>query len=281
MWSPRWATMTEGFARVRAVIRHPDPLAVALLAVGAAGLARGLEVLAGGIRPTGVTPVSTTAALVLGLLGLWHLDEPASSLLGDRSRLRTALFVGGLGVLAVQVGAHLVQVATLVPAVGSPVVAIRGINPATGTGRYVWIYVAVGVAVAALAEELLFRGLALRGLERRLPFHRANAAQAGLFGLWHLAWPLALATGPLDPPVPLPVLAVGTVLVTGVVGASFGVLARSTDSLWTPVLAHALHNGVAVFVHVRTDGVDRASALAPALVVGYVLLAWVVWRRRG
>lgn len=273
--------MTEGFARVRAVIRHPDPLAVALLAVGAAGLARGLEVLAGGIRPTGVTPVSTTAALVLGLLGLWHLDEPASSLLGDRSRLRTALFVGGLGVLAVQVGAHLVQVATLVPAVGSPVVAIRGINPATGTGRYVWIYVAVGVAVAALAEELLFRGLALRGLERRLPFHRANAAQAGLFGLWHLAWPLALATGPLDPPVPLPVLAVGTVLVTGVVGASFGVLARSTDSLWTPVLAHALHNGVAVFVHVRTDGVDRASALAPALVVGYVLLAWVVWRRRG
>jgi membrane protease YdiL (CAAX protease family) len=140
-------------------------------------------------------------------------------------------------------------------------------------------YVVVGVCLTAVGEELLFRGGVLRAFEGRLPFHGANLAQAGLFGLWHLAWPLTLAVGPAEPPVALPVLALGTVLVTGLVGVVFGMLTRATETLWTPVLAHLVHNGVAVVVHVRAAGVDRAGVLSPVLVLGYAVLAWLVWRR--
>lgn len=253
-----------------------DPWQWALLAVGTAGLVRGVEVVAGGFRPAGILPVSTGVALAIAAVALWHPAVPPHVRRGGRRQLPRALLVGGLGVLAVHAGAHLLQVAAIGLAGGSPAVVLGGTNPVTGTGRFVATYVVAGVLLAALVEEVLFRGLLFETFTRDLSVRRANALQAGLFGCWHLAWPLALAVGPLEPPVSLPVLAVGTVLVTGLVGAVLGVLARSTGSLLTPIVAHAVHNGVAVFVHVRVGGLDRANVLAPALVVGYVLLAWVV-----
>lgn len=273
--------MAGALARVRTGAGPLAPSGWALLAVGAAGLARGLEVLAGGFRPAGVLPVSTGVALVLALGGVAsrrRADRPGPGRVRSR-RLRRALLVGGLSVLGIQAGAHLLQVAALALAGAVPALLVEGLNPVTGTGRYVGVYLVVGVVLAALAEEVLFRGVLLDSLARRFSFHRANALQAGLFGCWHLAWPLALAVGPLEAPVALPVLAAGTVLVTGLVGAVFGVFVRTTGTLWTPILGHVVHNGVAVFVHVRVAGLDRAGVLAPALVVGYAGLAWVVWRR--
>lgn len=273
--------MAGALARPSTAAGQLAPSSWALLAIGAAGLARGLEVLAGGFRPAGVLPVSTGVALALALVGvaLWNPASPAPGRYSRGRRLRRAIVLGGLCVLGIQALAHLLQVVAVALASTAPTLLVEGLNPVTGSDRYVGVYLAVGVVLAALAEELLFRGLLLGTLARRLSFHRANAVQGALFGCWHLAWPLALAVGPLEAPVALPILAAGTVLVTGLVGAVFGAFVRRTATLWTAVLAHVLHNGVAVFVHVRAAGVDRADVLAPALVVGYATLAWVVWRR--
>lgn len=260
-------------AQVRETAAGVGPAGWALLAVGTAGLARGAEVVAGGGTRTGVLAASTAVALLLGALAYRRATAARVARPPEARRLGLAVLVGGLGGLAVQAGAHALQVLALALTGRSTTVVVTGINPATGTGRHLATYLVVGVLLAALAEELLFRGAVRRAAVHRWGGRRGNAVQAGLFGLWHLAWPLALALGPLDPPVALPVLAVGTVLVTGVVGAIFGVLVRATGTLWTPILAHVVHNGVAVFVHVRAGGTDRAGVLAPALIVGYVALA--------
>jgi len=251
---------------------------VVLVAVSVVGGIRLLEVVAGGTPGTGVLVWSTSSAALVGAALVWSSAGRDVRTVPSPSTPR-ALLVGGLAVVGVQALAHALQAGAVALGGGEPVVAVEGVNPVTKTDAGLGQYLLVGVCLTAAGEELLFRGGALRALQRRLTFHRANLAQAGLFGLWHLAWPLTLALGPAEPPVALPVLALGTVLVTGLVGVVFGMLARATGTLWTPVLAHMVHNGVAVFVHVRAAGIDRASVLSPVLVLGYAVLAWLVWRR--
>jgi len=255
---------------------YPPLVLVAVLAVSGIRL---LEILVGNAPATGVLVWSTSVTALVGAVFVWSTIGENARSVPSLSTATHALLVGGLAVASVQTLAHALQVGAVALGGGEMVVAVEAVNPVTKTDAGLARYVLVGVCLTAVGEELLFRGAILRTFERRLPFHGANLAQAGLFGLWHLAWPLTLAVGPADPPVALPVLAVGTVLVTGLVGVVFGMLARSTGTLWTPVLAHFVHNGVAVVVHVRAAGVDRAGVLSPALVLGYALLAWLVWRR--
>jgi membrane protease YdiL (CAAX protease family) len=257
---------------------RPDP-AVAVLAVLGVGGVRLVEVLATETPETGVLVWSTAGAALVGGVLVWSTRDGVSPPAPSRARAVRALLVGGVAVAGVQAVAHALQVGAVALGDGAAVVAVEAVNPVTKTGTGVARYVLVGVGLTAVGEELLFRGAALGAFERRLPFHGANLAQAGLFGLWHLAWPLTLALGPGKPPVAPPVLALGTVLVTGLVGVVFGMLARATGTLWAPVLAHAVHNGVAVVVHVRAAGIDRAGVLSPTLVLGYAVLSWLVWRR--
>lgn len=259
--------------------RHPRATAFGALALAATG--RTLEVLLGVHEAVGSPAVSPILALLGGVLAYRAAGRPGVGFVRDRAALARALAVGGLGVLAVQAVAHGLEIAALSLAGADPALAIEGISPSTKSTdpAHVGAYLLLGVLLTALGEELLFRGALLGTLAERLGFWRANAAQAGLFGAWHLAWPLAVALGPFEPPVPMAVYALGFVVVPAFVGGVLGVLVRATGTLWTAVLAHAVHNGVAVFVHVRADGGVGVSVLSAGLIVGYAVLAgWVWWR---
>ena len=91
-------------------------------------------------------------------------------------------------------------------------------------------------ALQAAAQELQFRGLLLGALERVMPPPAADAAQAALFGLAHIA---VLYEGPVGTVVPA----------TVALGLLLGWLTRWTGSLWPAIVVHAaLEIGVAVAI---------------------------------
>jgi membrane protease YdiL (CAAX protease family) len=284
------------------------PAVAALFVLGVVVAVRTVEVLAGVHRDLGAPAATPVLAITLGG-ALWGIGSNGGGQVdhgsdaggqvgtdghdgrvgrsvgavrraispGQRPVVR-ALLVGGVGVLSAQAVAHALQVGALAVGGAEGGLVLAAENPATKStaAEAVAGYLLWGVLLTAAGEELLFRGALLSALSTRLSFGWANAVQAALFGCWHLAWPLAILVGPSEPPVSLAVYAVGLLLVTGVVGGAFGVLARATGTLWTPVLAHLIHNGVAVFVHVRAGGIDHGAVLSPALVAGYAGLAGLV-----
>lgn len=86
------------------------------------------------------------------------------------------------------------------------------------------------------AQELQFRGLLLGSLERVTTPGLANAGQAVVFGLAHLA---IVYSGPLAPFVP----------VTMALGLLLGWVTQRTGSLWPAIAVHAVAD-VAVFLAV-------------------------------
>ena len=87
-----------------------------------------------------------------------------------------------------------------------------------------WLLVALAVVLAPVFEELLFRGIALPLIARRWGAAPAVIAVSAAFALIHLHVPSL---------VPLFLIAVGF---------SLGYL--FTRSLWTPIVMHAMFNGV-------------------------------------
>ena len=93
----------------------------------------------------------------------------------------------------------------------------------------------VAVVVAPLAEEIIFRGIILRGLLAHCTQNRAIVWSALLFGLIHL--------NPWQFPVAF------------VVGLVFAYWVIQTGSLWPAILGHALHNFLSVtFRHFDVPG---------------------------
>ncbi|MEM3694095.1 MAG: type II CAAX endopeptidase family protein [Candidatus Bathyarchaeia archaeon] len=93
-------------------------------------------------------------------------------------------------------------------------------------------YVALVMAVmVGFVEELLFRGLFQASLERLLPPWQAIGMASVVFGLMHLGW-----MNPLE------------VLLAYGAGVLFGYLARATDSLLAPMVAHGFGNIVLYLV---------------------------------
>lgn len=121
-------------------------------------------------------------------------------------------------------------------AVGIVAVAVglqAGRNVADFSGAPAWALVVVCVVVVGVApvvEEILFRGLVLRGLMGRLSFWPSALLCSGLFGLLHA--PTALAGAP------------ALVLQTAALGLVLCLLARRTGRLAPGMLVHALHNAV-------------------------------------
>lgn len=278
--------MARHAVRWPATLVRRRPVAVAVGVVVAVAALRAVDVLVLGLhRRVGALALSSTVALALAAGYLRVADHPGPGGPGvDRRSLSAALVVGVAGVGAVQALAHGAEVLALGFAGQVPVVVVAPENPATGasTPAQVGAYLAFGVAVTAVGEELLFRRALLGAFAGRTSFRRANALQAALFGAWHFAWPLAIAVSSVRPFVSLWVYGAGLFVVTGTVGAVFGWLVRATGTVWTTVAAHALHNGLAVFVRVSAaSGEVRGSALSATVVLGYVALAWLAWRRFG
>ena len=181
----------------------------------------------------------TVATAALGVGALLAARRPArqSGGLGgalglDRPRLSDI----GLVVLFSLVATGAVALATVL--VGLVVPALEGVAPDNTSGLrdeplgVLLVVAAAAVLVAPVVEELLFRGLVLRGLMLRLGFWPAAVVSSTLFGLLH-------ATGTWLQAVPV-------VVATGVFGLALCVLVRRTGRLGPAILAHALRNALAM-----------------------------------
>jgi membrane protease YdiL (CAAX protease family) len=98
---------------------------------------------------------------------------------------------------------------------------------------WIWGLIAVTVIGAPFSEEILFRGLLLRALEKRATWVAGLVGSSIIFMLVHYQ-PMAASE--------LAVLfaAIGTA------GAIFGAMAIKTGRLGTPIIGHMVFNGVAV-----------------------------------
>lgn len=173
----------------------------------------------------------SAAILALGLLVLRRLPEHERRLVPavKHSRLGSAL-------MGLNVGAGLVAVSAAILVLGSlvdPALGERMDDEPVDLGPGVWgpvVTIVALVVLAPLGEELVFRGLLLRGLVRRLPFGWAALVTSAVFATAHVdAWLLAN-------------WARGIALVT--VGMGLAWLYR-WRGYWAAVAAHATVNGVA------------------------------------
>jgi len=118
-----------------------------------------------------------------------------------------------------------------------------GISELTSDRTYVVSIVITAVIAAPFVEEIVFRGLVMRGLRSRLPVFPTIALQAVLFGVAHVD-PVR-GTGNI-----------GLVLVLSGVGAAFGGAAYLLRRIGPTIVAHAIFNGVVLAI-VLTNLVER------------------------
>lgn len=221
-WGPRDAGL--------AVLAVP----VVLLLVGTLLAAVGLPIEA---AATGSSAAVAGAAVLVGRRaaaqsGGWEralgLDAPAWSDVGRIVRWTVAVLLIRTVVVALLVQA----VPALSDAEGNTEV-LEDLSPAG-----LLVFAVLAVAVAPVLEELLFRGLVLRGLMLRMGFWPAAAVSSLVFGLLHATG--ADASGLL------------VVASTAGLGLALCLLTRRTGRLGPAIGVHALHNAVAVLVVAAT-----------------------------
>ena len=79
-----------------------------------------------------------------------------------------------------------------------------------------------GIVMGPIAEELIFRGVMLRYLQKALPFAAANVIQAVLFGIYHMNLMQAVYTG--------------------AIGLLFGYISYRSGNLWFSTITHIIFN---------------------------------------
>lgn len=151
-----------------------------------------------------------------------------------------------LAAVAAQVAAAVVVVSLGIPVASNT----EAISDATVDRTYIVSIVLAAVIAAPIVEEMVFRGVVLRGLHRRVRLVPAVAAQALLFGLAHVD-PVR-GTGN-----------VGLVIVLSSVGLALGGAAALLRRLGPSIVGHALFNGVVLLLVLSgfADRVGAASAL--------------------
>jgi len=176
-------------------------------------------------------------------------------------RLPTELLGGALAPRDLAVGV-LLGAMCIAPALG--VVLLQGYDVRYSLG---WVLVAQAIpsALAALAEEPLFRGLALRYFELRLGSGLALLLSSGLFGLMHI-------TSSLNPFV---------WILQAMIGLAFGAAYLVTRRLWLPIALHACINFTTSFVMNSASWHSSGSVLAflGRLMITIVILVVAVRRR--
>jgi membrane protease YdiL (CAAX protease family) len=110
-----------------------------------------------------------------------------------------------------------------------------GIDRYSGDRGVLIAFLLVAVVVAPVVEELMFRGVVLRGFASFLPVWMAVVGQGLCFGAAHV-----------DPVRGWGNL--GLMLVLGAVGAVFGGAAYLLRRIGPTIVAHALYNGVVLIV---------------------------------
>ncbi len=133
-----------------------------------------------------------------------------------------------------------------------------------GVVRHAVVRIPFGMA---LAEELVFRGVLLAALRRRLAPGPAIAISSGAFGLWHVVPAMVFAGSnaavPRSGARAVLATVAATVGTTAVAGGGLAWLRLRSDSLAAPLLVHAAVNASALAVTWargrRTAGKRRES----------------------
>jgi membrane protease YdiL (CAAX protease family) len=144
-----------------------------------------------------------------------------------------------LGAIAAQAVIGAIVVGLGVPLVGNT----EGIEEISADRTYVVSLVITAVIAAPIVEEMVFRGVVMRGLRSRLPMLVVVVVQGVLFGLAHIDPVRGVGN-------------IGLVLVLSGVGIAFGVAAALLDRIGPSIVAHALFNG-AVLLIVLSGLADR------------------------
>ena len=144
-----------------------------------------------------------------------------------------------LGAIAAQVAVGAVVVALGVPLVGNT----EGIDEIRADRTYVVSLVITAVIAAPIVEEMVFRGVVMRGLRSRMPLVAVIVLQGLLFGVAHVD-PVRGSGN------------IGLVLVLAGVGVAFGVAVALLGRIGPSIVAHAIFNG-AVLLLVLTGVADR------------------------
>jgi uncharacterized protein len=117
-------------------------------------------------------------------------------------------------------------------------------------GNKLLVFLSVGI-VAPIVEEVIFRGLVFRELERSLRVRAVVVIQALLFGVYHFN----LAQG----------------LYTVFLGIVLGLALVWTKSIWAPIIIHMVNNSVSFAFSLV--GAENSVVL---LIVGLILIAGIV-----
>ena len=129
-----------------------------------------------------------------------------------------------------------VVVIVIVQLAGIPLVGnTEGLGELDLDRTYVISLLVTAVVAAPFVEEMVFRGLMLRGLRSRMGAVAAVGGQAVLFGLAHVDPVRGVGN-------------IGLVLVLAAVGVAFGGAAYLLRRIGPTIIAHAIFNGVVMAV---------------------------------
>ena len=120
----------------------------------------------------------------------------------------------------------------------------------------------MGNNVNVWAEEGLFRGLLFRMTKTAFTERQSNLIQSLLFGLWHIVTVIVwLLDGSIGIPMAC-VMAVGYVLLAGVLAYEWGLCISLTGTIWAGVFEHFFNNFITNSLHMVTDtGIDEMQIL--------------------
>ena len=162
----------------------------------------------------------------------WGKVHPVEAL---GARLRAIDFAWGpatwLAILTGQIAVGLFIRLTHIPTASNLPAVKEGQVPGAGFA----LLAVVGVVIAPLAEELVFRGVVLRAFRSRLPLVGAAVAQGAFFAAAHMQPAFGLGN-------------IGLFIVLLWAGSALGVAAGRFRRIWPGIFAHALINSVAFLV---------------------------------
>lgn len=122
--------------------------------------------------------------------------------------------------------------------------------------------------LAALSEELLFRGYLQGGAERAVGPDRAVIYSAFLFGLWHIAWGIPLAANP----VAALVYGLSYVMFAFSFGIVLAVAYRSTANVAPSIMIHGTWNTLAILIPVSSTSSIFLGDTWRSLSFGFTIL---------
>jgi membrane protease YdiL (CAAX protease family) len=125
-------------------------------------------------------------------------------------------------------------------------------NDAATGGLVFALTLLAGNVVNSFMEEGLFRGVLISHLGSRMNLTKANLIQSAIFGIWHIVWPLRdYLDGKTDFATMIGI-AIGYILLSGLIGFAWGFYYTKTNSLWASFAAHTLNNTTMNLLHITT-----------------------------